>query len=273
MQKTIFFTCLLLLACTSSFAEEWKLTWAEEFEKPGLANPTSWSYEVGKIRNHEAQYYTKARKENALVEDGCLVITSRKEKYKGANYTSASLHTKNKVHFLYGRIEVRAKIPTGRGMWPAIWMLGTNIGQVGWPECGEIDILENVGYDPNIIHANVHSEAFNHTKGNGRGDKIEAEAPYKDFHIYAIEWHPDKIDFFFDQKKYFTVKDNGGGKPSWPFDAEHYLILNAAIGGSWGGKKGIDDSIFPQQYKIDYVRVYKKVAGNDEIGSVRKIDK
>ncbi len=272
MKKTVVMLFYLVICVAETNANEWQLIWSDEFNKPGLADPAKWSYEVGKIRNNEAQYYTKARKENARVEDGCLVIESKKEDYKGAKYTSASLHTWGKAHVLYGRVEVRAKIPTGRGMWPAIWMLGVNRNEVGWPECGEIDILENVGFNPDVIHANVHTEKYNHTKGTGRGDKIKADAPYEDFHIYAIEWFPDRIDFFYDDQKYFSVNNDGGGKASWPFDAEHYLILNAAIGGAWGGKEGIDDSIFPQIYKIDYVRVYKQVTENGEVGSVRTID-
>lgn len=263
------FVFIMICACSSAKADEWKLIWSDEFDTTGLVDFSKWSYEVGKIRNRESQYYTEARKENARIEEGCLVIESRKEDYQDAQYTSASVHTQNKVHFLYGRIEIRAQIPTGRGMWPAIWMLGMNHGTVRWPECGEIDIMENVGFDPDVIHANVHTKDFNHNKGNGRGNQIKAEAPYQDFHIYTIEWFPDRIDFYFDNSKYFTIKNDGTGKGSWPFDEPHYLILNSAIGGAWGGQKGIDDSIFPQLFKIDYVRVYKQISENTETGSVQ----
>lgn len=263
------FFFIVTFVCTTAMAEEWKLIWSDEFDTPGLADSGKWSYEAGKIRNREAQYYTDARKENARIEDGCLVIESRKEDYQDAQYTSASLHTWKKVHVLYGRIEVRAQIPTGRGMWPAIWMLGINRNEVRWPECGEIDIMENVGFDPDIIQANVHTKDFNHIKGNGRGGKIKVEEPYNGFHIYAIDWFPDRIDFFYDSTKYFTIKNDGTGKGSWPFDAEHYLILNSAIGGAWGGQKGIDDSIFPQLFKIDYVRIYQHVTEKGETGSVQ----
>jgi beta-glucanase (GH16 family) len=242
-------------------AQEWKLVWSDEFEQPGMPDTEKWSYEVGRIRNQEKQYYTKAREENARVEDGCLVIESRKERYEGADYTSASLHTANTASWTYGRIEVRAKIPTGRGMWPAIWMLGMNIKDVGWPACGEIDIMENVGYDPHVIHANIHTKKYNHKLGTAKGAKIKFQNPFDDFHIYAVEWTEEKIDFYFDDKKYFTYENEHKGNASWPFDKPHYLILNAAIGGSWGGKEGIDDSIFPQQYLIDYVRVYKPTSG------------
>ena len=175
-----------------------------------------------------------------------------------AEYTSASLVTLGKQSFLYSRIEVRAKLPTGKGAWPAIWMLGTNMRQVGWPACGEIDIMENVGFDPNMIHANIHTQLYNHTRGTGKGNSIEVDKPYETFHIYAIEWFEDHIDFFVDDNKYFTFKNEGTGNATWPYDKEHYLILNLAIGGEWGAQHGIDDSIFPQKYYVDYVRAYKQ---------------
>jgi beta-glucanase (GH16 family) len=240
-----------------SFDDKWELVWADEFNYSGLADDSKWSYETGFIRNNEKQYYTKARTENARVGDGVLTIEARKEQYDKAEYTSASLHTRRKAEWVYGRIEVRAKIPTGKGMWPAIWMLGTNISQVGWPTCGEIDIMENVGYDPETICANVHTKSYNHVKGTGKGSKIKADAPWDGYHIYAVEWYADRMDFFFDDQKYFTFNNEGTGNDVWPYDKPHYLILNAAIGGSWGGQKGIDDSIFPQKYCIDYVRVFK----------------
>ena len=241
----------------ASFDGKWELAWADEFNYKGLADESKWDYEVGFVRNREKQYYTKARLENARVENGTLVIESRKEKYDKAEYTSASLHTWHKAQWLYGRIEVRAKLPTGRGMWPAIWMLGINRSTVGWPACGEIDIMENVGFAPDTIHANIHTRAYNHVRGTAKGARIKAEKPYDQYHIYAIEWTEDTMDFFLDDEKYFTFKNEGTGSDVWPYDKPHYLILNAAIGGSWGGQKGVDDTIFPQQYYIDYVRVFK----------------
>jgi beta-glucanase (GH16 family) len=259
---------------SSQPGSQWKLVWSDEFNVPGLPDPAKWDYETGFIRNNEQQYYTRARKENARVEDGVLIIEARKERWKNpaydpagkgkgrggrsrefADYTSASLTTRGKASWTYGRIEVRAKLPAGRGTWPAIWMLGTN-RQVGWPACGEIDIMEFVGFEPGIIHANIHTKKYNHVLKTGKGDKITIADASEAFHVYAVEWRPDRLDFFADDQKYFTFQNEGTGADVWPYDKDQYLILNLAIGGSWGGQKGIDDSIFPQRYCFDYVRVY-----------------
>lgn len=239
---------------------EWTLQWHDEFDGTGLPDSAKWGYEHGFIRNDERQFYTRHRPENARQENGHLVITARKESYRDtAEYTSASLITRDRAEWTYGRIEVRADLPSGRGMWPAIWMLGTNIDEVGWPACGEIDIMEYVGFEPETIHANVHTAAFNHVDGTAKGSSIEVEAPDEGFHTYAVEWTADRIDFFVDGRNYFTFENSGEGVEEWPFDRPHYLILNAAVGGAWGGQEGIDDSIFPQEYRIDYVRVYEQV--------------
>ena len=275
MRRLATFLALFLLTATASEADDWKLVWSDEFDKPGMADESKWNYEVGFIRNRESQYYTCAREENARVEDGVLVIEARKEKYKNprfdakrkgdwkreqesASYTSASLNTKGKAAWCGGRIEVRAKLPTGRGMWPAIWMLGVDKDRVGWPACGEIDIMENVGYAPDVIHANIHTKSYNHSIGTGKGSRITIPKPYADFHIYAVEWTQEKMDFFVDDQKYFTYENEGTGRDVWPYNQPHYLILNIAVGGAWGGQKGIDDGIFPQKMLIDYVRVYQE---------------
>ncbi len=264
---------VLLMTVVSIQADERKLVWSDEFDKPGMPDESKWTYEEGFIRNRESQYYTRARQENARVEDGVLVIEARREQYKdpsidpnrtggrrrgpeSVEYTSASVNTKGKVAWRYGRIEVRAKLPTGRGMWPAIWMLGTNIDEIGWPACGEIDIMENVGFAPDVIHANIHTKAYNHVKGTGKGAKLTVPNPHDDFHIYAVEWTEKTMDFFVDDQKVFTFENEGTGRDVWPYDQPHYLILNIAVGGAWGGQKGIDDEIFPQKMLIDYVRVY-----------------
>ena len=275
MIKYLFSLCLFLLT-SCLFAADWKLVWSDEFDYDGLPDKTKWIFEEGFVRNQESQYYTQERKENARVENGMLIIEAREEKYKNpgfkektdkktwqksreyADFTSASVTTKGTAAWKYGRIEVKAKLPTGRGMWPAIWMLGTNIDQIGWPACGEIDIMENVGFDPNKIHANVHTKKYNHVLGTNKGSKITIPKPYDSFHIYAIEWNSDHIDFFVDNNKYFTFKNEGTGYEAWPFDKEHYLILNIAVGGSWGGQQGIDKSVFPQKMIVDYVRVYQQ---------------
>ncbi len=251
----VLFVTLLLFGCATE--SEWQLVWSDDFENDGPPDVTKWSYEEGYVRNNELQYYT-SRSENARVEDGMLIIETRKDDFEEHPITSASVTTRGKQAWTYGRIEVRAKLPTGLGTWPAIWMLGVNISEVGWPECGEIDIMENVGYDPDIIHANVHTEAYNHVKGTNKGDKIKALAPYDTFHVYAIEWTEDRIDFFLDDTKYFTFENEGTGNAAWPFDKPHYLILNTAFGGSWGGTNGVDESILPTKFYIDYVRVYQK---------------
>ena len=237
----------------------WELLWQDNFDADGLPDKNIWSYEEGFVRNKEAQYYTKERQENARVENGKLIIEARKDNWKGNAITSASVHTYGKKSMLYGKIEVRAKLPTGKGTWPAIWMLGDIKKEgVGWPACGEIDIMENVGYNPDVIHANIHTKAYNHSIGTGKGEKITIEKPYNDFHVYAVEWLKSEMRFYVDDKLYFSYKNDGAGNDSWPFDKPHYLIINLAIGGGWGGQKGIADDLLPQKYFIDYVKVYKE---------------
>ncbi len=257
-------------------AAEWEPVWADEFDRDGLPDPARWVQEEGFVRNQELQYYTVGRRENARVEGGHLIIEARRERWPNprhrpdaperrwqerrpwAEYTSASLTTRGRAAWTYGRFEVRARLPAGRGTWPAFWTLGTNITQVGWPACGEMDILEYVGHDPGVVHANVHTRGFNHARGNGRGARTRVPDAAEAFHVYALEWSPQKLDFFVDDRKYFTLENDGTGPDSWPFDAPQYLILNLAIGGTWGGQKGVDDGAFPQQFVVDYVRVYQR---------------
>jgi len=237
----------------------WQLIWEDNFDKDGLPDPNIWGYEVGYVRNKETQFYTKDRAENARVENGCLVIEARKDNWEGHEITSASLHTYGKKSMLYGRIEVKAKLPTGKGTWPAIWMLGDNIKEGSrWPDCGEIDIMENVGFEPDKIYANVHTKKYNHSIGAGRGSSIVIDKPYEDFHLYALEWDKNELRFYVDDQLYFTCKNDGTGVDAWPFDQPQYLILNLAIGGGWGGQQGIAEDLLPQKYYIDYVRVYKQ---------------
>ena len=236
----------------------WKRVWADEFNRDGPPDPAVWNREEGYLRNHENQYYTRDRQENARVEKGTLVIEARSDNVTGHPITSASLTTQGKRAFLYGRIAVRAKIPTGRGTWPAIWTLGQNSKEAGWPACGEIDIMENVGFSPEKIHANIHCTAYNHVRHNGRGSSLETYAPWSQFHVYAVEWYEDRLEFFFDDIRYFTFRKESSDPAVWPFSKPQYLILNLAIGGAWGGQKGIDETLFPHRFEIDYVRYYQR---------------
>jgi len=235
------------------------LVWSDEFDYTGLPDPQKWNYDVGGHGwgNNELQYYTQAREENARVADGVLTIEARKESYRGSNYTSARLITKDKGDWLYGRFEIRAKLPEGRGTWPAIWMLPTDWVYGGWPRSGEIDIMEHVGYDQNRVHATIHTDDFNHIKGTQVGSSIMASNVAEEFHVYAMEWRPDRIDAFLDGERYFTATDSGGGIGAWPFDERFHLLMNIAVGGNWGGVEGVDPDIFPQTMEVDYVRVYE----------------
>jgi beta-glucanase (GH16 family) len=244
---------------TAKAPVQWELVWEDNFDVAGLPDKKIWSYEEGYIRNNEAQYYTKERPENARVENGNLVIEARMDNWNGHKITAASINTYGKKSMLYGRIEVKAKLPTGVGTWPAIWMLGDVFKKgTGWPACGEIDIMENVGYEPDVIHANIHTKAYNHVKGTNKGNKIAIEKPYESFNVYAVEWFEDHMDFYLNDKLYFSFKNEGTGNDVWPFDKPHYLLINFAVGGAWGGQKGVDETIFPQKYYIDYVKVYKE---------------
>jgi beta-glucanase (GH16 family) len=257
---------LLLLFISGLFAMEGvnaqdKPVWQDEFNYKGLVDTTKWSYDTGGHGwgNNELQYYTKARKANAQVKDGKLIITARKEDYKGMDYTSARLVTRNKGDWAYGRIEVRAKLPSGKGTWPAIWMLPTDwkYSDGSWPDNGEIDIMEHVGYDPGVVHGTIHTKDFNHADGTQKGEQIKVPDAMDAFHTYAIEWTPKKIKWFVDDRHYFTYNNNGEGWSSWPFDHPFHLILNIAVGGDWGGAEGVDQSIFPVRMEVDYVRVYQ----------------
>ena len=235
---------------------DWQLVWHDEFSSGSLPSPDKWTYEVGRVRNNELQYYTKARPENARIENGNLIITGRREPWHGANYTSASVTTQGKFEFTYGKVEIRARIPTGRGTWPALWMLG-DTRKYSWPECGEIDIMENVGFDPQKIHCTTHTGAFNHVIGTQRSRAVVLEHPWEEFHRYGLIWTSQRIEYFLDGEKVSEFVNDGQGHSHWPFDAPMYLIVNLALGGGWGGQHGIDDRIFPVEYLIDYVRIWQ----------------
>lgn len=238
----------------------WRLVWSDEFNYTGLPDANHWGYDVGGSGwgNNELEYYTDHRAENARVENGNLVIEARRENYGGRPYTSARLVTRGHGDWLYGRFEARAKLPGGRGTWPAIWMLPTDWAYGGWPASGELDIMEMVGFDVNNIHGTTHTKSYNHLIGTQRtattwvGDSTSA------FHTYAAEWSADRIDVFVDGNRYFSFANEHTGFSAWPFDKRFHLILNLAVGGSWGGVKGVDDGAFPQRMEVDYVRVYQR---------------
>lgn len=236
------------------------IVWHDEFKIDGLPDPAKWGYEVGFVRNQEAQYYTKDRAANARQENGELIIEARKEDYQTGKYTSAALESTKSWD--QGYFEFRAKIPTGRGTWPAIWFLGDSIRQqgsayVGWPLCGEIDLMENVGFDPDKVHFNIHCQANNTSGGSVASTHIEIPQPWADWHTYGLDLKTHSLDLYFDGKKVLTYLDNGKGEAGWPFDKPVFILLNLAIGGNWGGQQGIDDSIFPAKFEIKYVRVYQ----------------
>lgn len=238
-------------------------SWQDEFNTPGKPDAAKWSYDLGDHGwgNNELENYTD-KIENANVENGNLVITAIKEPSGKQQYSSARLVSKGKADFTYGKFEIRAKLPKGRGTWPAIWMLasGNSYGNKGWPDNGEIDIMEHVGFDQDRLHGNIHTKAFNHAIKTNKGNNIVVKGLSEDFHVYTCEWTPEAVTILVDGNAYFTFKKEAAYQwPEWPFDKPFHLILNVAVGGNWGGQKGVDDSIFPQKMEVDYVRVYPLV--------------
>lgn len=251
------------------------MVWHDEFNGNRL-DKAAWNIVVWPPRtvNDEDQAYT-GRPANLRVENGHLVIEAKREDYGEARYTSARINTLDKENFRYGRIEVRARLPRGQGTWPAIWMLpvdpyvhattcdkgsrwqGSSTCDA-WPNSGEIDIMEHVGYQPGHIHATVHTEAYNWSNWQQRKGRILVGDPFDQYHTYAIEWRPSRIDMFVDGSVYFSYTNDGSGWRAWPFDRPFYLILNLAVGGMWGRAGGpIDDEVLPQRLMVDYVRVYR----------------
>lgn len=257
--------CVLLLAasCTTKkndIGTGYTLAWSDEFDKPGLPDSTKWSYDTGGhgFGNHELQYYTKADTSNAVIYDGVLHIKALQKNADTNHYTSARLLTRGRKTFAYGKIEVRAKLPKGRGLWPAIWMLGDNIDTAGWPACGEIDIMEHVGFMPDSVFESIHTNSFNHVLHTQRTKGLFIPDPYTAFHSYAVEWTPEKITFWLDDKSYLEFANTHKGKDEWPFADPFFIILNVAVGGDWGGQQGVDNTVFPAEMQVDYVRVYQK---------------
>jgi beta-glucanase (GH16 family) len=237
-------------------------TWSDEFDYQGLPDEKKWGYDVGGNGwgNNERQYYSDKRTQNARVENGKLTIEAIKERFQGSEYTSARLVTKNKGDWKYGRFEIRAKLPKGTGTWPAIWMLPTkqSYSNVFWPDNGEIDIMEHVGFDQGRVHATIHTNLNNHMIGTQKSGTMMVTDCSENFYDYALEWTPNGIKAFINGKEYFDFPSQSSTNwRYWPFDQPFHLILNIAVGGNWGGQKGIDDSIFPQKLEVEYVRVYK----------------
>lgn len=242
-----------------NYIENWTLTWSDEFDGSAV-NLNNWTFETGATGwgNNELQNYTNG--DNAEVVDGKLIIAARKvnDNTEVGSYTSSRLKSQGKQEFQYGRMEIRAKLPSGRGLWPAIWMLGGNFSTVGWPACGEMDIMEYVGFQPNTIFSTVHTTAG--YGGNGSGGSMDVPTAEEEFHNYGLIWTEKKMVFYVDSADNIIHTYSPAVKTieNWPFDQTAFFILNVAVGGNWGGAQGIDNSIFPQSMEIDYVRVYQE---------------
>lgn len=257
MRKILFIaiTHFTLAACAP--ADGYKLVWADEFDVDGAPNPQNWSYELmhkGQVNNEEQEYVNSL--ENAWVEDGLLHVKAIKE---GERITSARMITRGKQHWLYGRVEASIKLPKGKGVWPAFWMMPEESAYGGWPNSGEIDIMEFVGYMPDVVHGTVHTGKYNHMIGTQRGTNTPLLTCSDDFHTYSLEWTPERIDIAVDGNVYFSFENDGTGDTgTWPFNRPFYIILNVAFGGGWGGAEGVDYSVLPCDMQVDWVRVYQK---------------
>lgn len=252
---------------TSQAAEAWTLVWADEFQQADGTAPDSakWVFDQGGNGwgNNELQTYT-ARRNNSRIENGKLVVEAHKETYTGSDgiqraYTSARLKTLGKTSWQHGRMEARLKLPGGQGLWPAFWMLGTNFTAIGWPACGEIDIMEHIGREPAEVYGTVHGPGY--SGGNGIGGSLTVSNSVSltnDFHLFAVEWDTNRIRWFMDNQLYFTVTPtNLPGGAAWVFDHNHFLLLNVAVGGNWPGSPDASTP-FPQRMEVDYVRVYAR---------------
>ncbi|UMB59146.1 glycoside hydrolase family 16 protein [Lutibacter sp. A80] len=231
------------------------LIFFDEFDIDGSPDDSKWGYNIGTgdngWGNGEKEYYTD-RAENVIVEDGFLKITAIKENYEGAKYTSARMLTQDKFEFTYGRVEVRAKLPFGSGTWPAIWMLGANIDTVGWPACGEIDIMEHWGYNHGTVQSALHTPSSYGSTTNHGSQLLEDVS--NEFHVYTVEWDDEEIVFSVDDKVHYTYSPATKNDENWPYTADQFLILNVAMGGSWFE---IDPNFTESSMIVDYVRVYQ----------------
>lgn len=237
------------------------LIWNDEFEGETL-NEDFWTFEIGNGTwgwgNNELEYY---RKDNTELTDGFIVIEARDEKFGGFNYTSSRIITKNKFDFTFGRIDVRAVIPEGQGIWPAIWMLGSNISEVGWPRCGEIDIMELVGHQPSKLHSTVHySDSSGNRIMNGSSTTLPASKKFsQDFHVFSIIWEKDRIEFLLDDVPFHVItRASLGSQNPYPFNDPFFFIFNVAVGGNWPGSPD-STTKFPQHMIVDYIRVFQPI--------------
>ena len=265
----IILSAVLVLLCISCEKDETQtvitftnLTFEDNFDTDGTIDESTWNYELGDGTdnglpagwgNNELQYYTD-RPENIKVEGGMLHITARQETFQNAGYTSARITTKGKVEQQYGRFEARIQLPWGQGLWPAFWLLGSNIDEVGWPECGEIDIMEYRGQDPSTLIGTVHGPGYSAGESVGKEFELEADRFDTDFHVFGIEWGPEYINFYVDDVLYnrITPEDVDG---NWVFNQPFYIIMNVAVGGWFPGPPN-ENTVFPQTMLVDYVRLY-----------------
>lgn len=259
-----------ILFCSMQVFSQWDLVWSDEFNSGSQPSTSKWKYDLwapGQV-NNEWQSYTN-RWENVRIENGMLIIEARRDWGNGYEYTSGRINST--ASWTYGRIEARMRLPGGWGTWPAFWLYPDNESIYGWnsetnywwPNCGEIDIMEEVGYDQNTIHASVHSKNFYFKLGNQRTGTTYVGDATSAFHVYAAEWFENRIDFYVDGNKYFTVWNDWSGWESWPYNHNFHIILNLAVGGDWGGAQGVDPNIWPRRMEVDYVRVYKPSSGGD----------
>lgn len=239
---------------------ELELVWSDEFNTDGVPDTSKWGYDIGNgcpnlcgWGNGEKQYYT-SRPDNVKVENGLLKITAKKENYQGFSYTSARLLTKDKFEFTYGKVEVKAKLPIGQGTWPAIWMLGANIDEVGWPACGEIDIMEHWGHNPTFISSATHTPACSGGCENTKVGETTLSDYHSEFHVYGLEWTEDQLYFTIDGEIKYTYKPTTKNSSTWPYNAPQFIILNVAMGGNWFA---IDENYIESTMEIDYIKVYQ----------------
>lgn len=251
--------------------DDWQPVWCDDFDVDGAPDPSRWTFDVGGggWGNRELQFYTDSIS-NAFIQDGVLNIRAIREAHQGYEFTSARLVSRQRGDWLYGRVQVKARVPQGRGTWPAIWMLPTDVVYGIWPNSGEIDIMEHVGYDPNVIHGTIHTAAFNHGIGTQLGFQKTIPTATSDFHLYEMIWEPGRIELFIDGVSFAVfgfnpeINLNNENFEAWPFDQRFHLILNLAVGGDWGGVRGVDHTAFPNAMEVEFVRVFQRdYAGMD----------